>query len=135
MEEIEKVSWADLLIFQYPLYWYSVPAIIKGWADKVLVQGFAFDFNCGAVLENGLLKVSRKLLWGRWIFFFSDDDVQITFINLLTSISFFLTCVAPNFNFEIIKGYFIVWAEMTNIVTNKLFNVVYMYIQGNAEKF
>lgn len=62
MEEIEKISWADLLFFQFPLYWYSLPAILKGWIDKVLIQGFAYDFNCGAVLENGLLKGKRAML-------------------------------------------------------------------------
>lgn len=33
---------ADMVIFQYPLYWYSVPPILKQWMDKVLTYGFAF---------------------------------------------------------------------------------------------
>ncbi|POI23071.1 hypothetical protein CIB84_013181, partial [Bambusicola thoracicus] len=53
-EEQEKVQEADLLIFQFPLYWFSMPAIMKGWMDRVLVQGFAHDFpNC---YDSGLLK-------------------------------------------------------------------------------
>uniref|UniRef100_A0A8C2YDT4 N-ribosyldihydronicotinamide:quinone dehydrogenase 2 n=1 Tax=Coturnix japonica TaxID=93934 RepID=A0A8C2YDT4_COTJA len=44
IEEQKKVQEADLLIFQFPLYWFSMPAIMKGWMDRVLVQGFAHDF-------------------------------------------------------------------------------------------
>ncbi|XP_021241075.1 ribosyldihydronicotinamide dehydrogenase [quinone] [Numida meleagris] len=54
IEEQKKVQEADLLIFQFPLYWFSMPAIMKGWMDRVLVQGFAHDFpNC---YDSGLLK-------------------------------------------------------------------------------
>src|SRR5690348_17314330 len=31
--EIKKVSWADHIIFQFPLWWFSTPAILKGWFD------------------------------------------------------------------------------------------------------
>lgn len=37
--EIDKLDRADLLILQYPMWWYSVPAILKGWLDRVLVYG------------------------------------------------------------------------------------------------
>ncbi|XP_025019629.1 ribosyldihydronicotinamide dehydrogenase [quinone] isoform X3 [Python bivittatus] len=54
IEEQRKVKEADLVIFQFPLYWFSMPAILKGWMDKVLVQGFAHDFpKC---YDSGLLK-------------------------------------------------------------------------------
>ncbi|NXX78398.1 NQO2 dehydrogenase, partial [Urocolius indicus] len=54
IEEQKKVQEADLLIFQFPLYWFSMPAIMKGWMDRVLVQGFAYDFpDC---YDSGLLK-------------------------------------------------------------------------------
>jgi len=33
---------ADKIIFQYPLYWYNVPAILKEWIDQVFQYGFAF---------------------------------------------------------------------------------------------
>lgn len=36
---------ADVIIFQYPLYWYSVPAILKEWIDQVFEYGFAFGKN------------------------------------------------------------------------------------------
>lgn len=37
--EIEKVENADLLIINFPLYWFSTPAIVKGWIDRVFVSG------------------------------------------------------------------------------------------------
>lgn len=33
---------SDIIILQYPLYWYSVPPILKQWMDKVFTYGFAF---------------------------------------------------------------------------------------------
>jgi len=42
VQEQQKVLWANLLIFQFPLWWYSVPAITKGWLDRVLTYGFAY---------------------------------------------------------------------------------------------
>lgn len=37
--ELDKVLWCDLLILQFPLWWFSVPAIMKGWIDRVFVNG------------------------------------------------------------------------------------------------
>ena len=39
---VEKLDRADLLILQYPMWWYSVPAILKGWLDRVLVYGSVY---------------------------------------------------------------------------------------------
>jgi NAD(P)H dehydrogenase (quinone) len=38
-DEIAKVDWCDLVIFNFPLFWFSVPAIMKGWIDRVFVSG------------------------------------------------------------------------------------------------
>jgi NAD(P)H dehydrogenase (quinone) len=40
--EREKVSWADYIIFQFPMWWTSVPAILKGWFDRVFAANFAY---------------------------------------------------------------------------------------------
>jgi NAD(P)H dehydrogenase (quinone) len=40
--EQAKVAWADLVIFQYPMWWFGMPAILKGWADRVFTRGFAY---------------------------------------------------------------------------------------------
>ena len=40
--EIEKLLWADALILQFPLWWFTMPAILKGWVDRVFAYGFAY---------------------------------------------------------------------------------------------
>lgn len=40
--ELDKLLWADMLILNFPLYWFSVPAILKGWIDRVLVSGVCY---------------------------------------------------------------------------------------------
>jgi len=41
-KEQEALKKADVIIFQYPLFWYNVPAMLKGWIDQVFTYGFAF---------------------------------------------------------------------------------------------
>lgn len=38
-QELEKLLWADLVILNFPLFWCSTPAILKGWIDRVFVSG------------------------------------------------------------------------------------------------
>ncbi|CCD22545.1 NAD(P)H-dependent oxidoreductase NDAI_0A03880 [Naumovozyma dairenensis CBS 421] len=40
--EQEKLKWADLVIFQFPLWWFSLPAILKGWVERVFSAGLAY---------------------------------------------------------------------------------------------
>ena len=42
LDEIEKVLWSDLLILNFPLFWFSTPAILKGWIDRVLISGLTY---------------------------------------------------------------------------------------------
>ena len=39
--EQANLRWADAVILQFPLWWFSMPAIMKGWADRVFAHGFA----------------------------------------------------------------------------------------------
>ncbi|MHC8381835.1 NAD(P)H-dependent oxidoreductase [Pseudomonas sp. LB3P14] len=41
-QELDKLLWADLLILNFPIYWFSTPAILKGWIDRVLVSGICY---------------------------------------------------------------------------------------------
>ncbi|MFE1175807.1 NAD(P)H-dependent oxidoreductase [Streptomyces sp. NPDC058773] len=43
--EQQKLDWADTLIVQFPLWWYGMPALLKGWFDRVFVKGFAFGIT------------------------------------------------------------------------------------------
>ena len=52
--EIDKLLWSDLLILQFPLWWFSVPAIMKGWIDRVLANGVAY--GAGKRIETGGLR-------------------------------------------------------------------------------
>jgi len=40
--EQEAISRADLVVWQHPLQWYSVPPLLKLWMDKVLTHGWAY---------------------------------------------------------------------------------------------
>lgn len=37
--EMDKLFWCDALIFQFPLWWFGLPAILKGWVDRVFASG------------------------------------------------------------------------------------------------
>ncbi|ATZ95381.1 MULTISPECIES: NAD(P)H-dependent oxidoreductase [Dickeya] len=40
--EQDKLRWADTVILQFPLWWFTMPAILKGWIDRVYAYGFAY---------------------------------------------------------------------------------------------
>ncbi|XP_067351499.1 NAD(P)H dehydrogenase [quinone] 1 isoform X2 [Channa argus] len=58
--EQRKLEQAELVIFQFPLYWFSVPGIMKGWMDRVLTQGFAFSLE--KMYNNGTFKGKKAML-------------------------------------------------------------------------
>ncbi len=58
--ELERVLWADLVIFQFPFYWFSVPAILKGWFDRVFVNGIVY--GGGKWYDRGGLSGRRSML-------------------------------------------------------------------------
>lgn len=59
--EIADVLWCDTLIFVYPTWWYGLPAMIKGWLDRVLVPGVAFVMpDAGnSDIRPGLTNITR----------------------------------------------------------------------------
>lgn len=61
-EEMEKVEWANLLIFQFPIYFTAMPAIMKGWIDRVLAPGFGFNPLTESAYNTGLLKGKSAML-------------------------------------------------------------------------
>lgn len=58
--EIDKLKWCDVLIFNFPMYWFSVPAILKGWIDRVFVSGFCYGGK--RFYDQGGLKGKKGLL-------------------------------------------------------------------------
>ena len=75
--EIEKVQRADLLIFSFPLYWTSVPAILKGWIDRVFVSGLFYGgkrfYNHGGMAGK---KAMLCLTLGGRDYMFGEDSIH-----------------------------------------------------------
>ena len=46
----------DVIVFQFPLYWYSTPSILKEWQDLVLEYGFAYGHD-GTALHLSLIHI------------------------------------------------------------------------------
>lgn len=53
-EEVQKLKQADLVILQFPVWWFGMPAILKGWADRIFLRGFAY--MPGRRFDAGLFK-------------------------------------------------------------------------------
>ncbi|MBL1091323.1 MULTISPECIES: NAD(P)H-dependent oxidoreductase [Streptomyces] len=60
--EQEKVRWADAVILQFPLWWFSVPAILKGWMDRVFTSGFGYGPAVPPPYSEGALAGRRALV-------------------------------------------------------------------------
>lgn len=58
--EIAKVQWCDLLIFNFPLYWFSEPAILKGWIDRVMISGLFYGGK--RIYDRGGMRGKRALV-------------------------------------------------------------------------
>lgn len=43
LAEQERVEWSDAVMFIFPLFWWHMPAMLKGWIDRVMAYGFAYD--------------------------------------------------------------------------------------------
>ncbi|WP_251623586.1 NAD(P)H-dependent oxidoreductase [Odoribacter lunatus] len=55
--EQEYVKEADLITFIYPIWWTGMPALMKGYIDRVFARGFAYDAGAGGGI--------KKLLTGK----------------------------------------------------------------------
>lgn len=66
--EQEKLRWADTVILQFPLWWFTMPAILKGWFERVYAYGFAYgvgehsDARWGDRYGEGNLAGKRAML-------------------------------------------------------------------------
>ncbi len=59
--ELEKLLGADLLVFSFPLWWFSLPALLKGWVDRVFAMGAAYGAGVGTY-DKGRFVGRRALL-------------------------------------------------------------------------
>ncbi|KWB98476.1 NAD(P)H-dependent oxidoreductase [Burkholderia ubonensis] len=66
--EQAKLKWADAVILQFPMWWFSMPAIMKGWVERVYAYGFAYgvgehsDTHWGDRYGEGSLAGKRAML-------------------------------------------------------------------------
>lgn len=60
--EIDKLRRCEMLILQFPLWWFSMPAILKGWIDRVLANGVAYGGSTGQFFERGMMAGRRAML-------------------------------------------------------------------------
>ncbi|SEJ43009.1 NAD(P)H dehydrogenase (quinone) [Pseudomonas linyingensis] len=58
--EIAKVQWCDLLILNFPLYWFSMPAVLKGWIDRVMISGVFYGGK--RIYDRGGMRGKRALV-------------------------------------------------------------------------
>ncbi|MEU9121025.1 NAD(P)H-dependent oxidoreductase [Streptomyces sp. NPDC048506] len=99
--EQEKVRWSDALILQFPLWWFSVPAILKGWIDRVFTSGFGYGPQVPAPYGEGALAGRRALVavtFGARESAFSDRGIHGPLADVLHPVQhglFWFTGMAP----------------------------------------
>lgn len=59
-KEQEYISWADVVTFIYPIWWTGMPAIMKGYIDRVFSYGFAYRYDQG--IQKGLLTGKHAII-------------------------------------------------------------------------
>ncbi len=74
---LEHLAWCNGLIFVYPTWWYSQPAMMKGWLERVLVPHATFIMPKGSkpiqpLLQHigclgGVSTYGAPWLWTRWV--------------------------------------------------------------------
>lgn len=58
--ELDKLLWCDLLVFVFPVFWFSTPAMLKGWIDRVFVSGLVYGGK--RIYDRGGLTGRRALI-------------------------------------------------------------------------
>jgi NAD(P)H dehydrogenase (quinone) len=59
-KEQDYITWADQIIFIYPIWWTGMPAIMKGYIDRVFSYGFAYRYDEG--VQKGLLTGKQTII-------------------------------------------------------------------------
>jgi len=52
----KDIKWADHLVFIYPIWWGTMPALLKGFIDRTLLPGFAFQYKENSLIPEKFLK-------------------------------------------------------------------------------
>jgi NAD(P)H dehydrogenase (quinone) len=90
--EQDKLRWADTVLFQFPLWWFSMPAILKGWIERVYAYGLAYgvgehsERHWGDRYGEGMFVDKRAMLIvtaGGWAEHYSERGVNGPIDDLL----------------------------------------------------
>ncbi len=57
----DDLLWCDSIIFVYPTWWSGQPTMLKGWLDRVLINGVAWTFPAGATRLHANLRNVRRM--------------------------------------------------------------------------
>lgn len=60
-DHLDRLMAADLLVLSFPMWWFSVPAILKGWLDRVFVMGAVFGGEHG-IFDDAAMAGRRAML-------------------------------------------------------------------------
>ncbi|HEY0298210.1 MAG TPA: NAD(P)H-dependent oxidoreductase [Arachidicoccus sp.] len=59
-QEQQLILWAEIITFIYPIWWTGLPAILKGYIDRVFSYGFAYSYDQG--IQKGLLTGKQTVI-------------------------------------------------------------------------
>ncbi|EKS6735861.1 NAD(P)H-dependent oxidoreductase [Enterobacter asburiae] len=62
LREQQRVERADMLVFVFPIYWWSVPALLKGWFDRVLTLNWAYKVADDGRIVGNMRDVPVRLI-------------------------------------------------------------------------
>ncbi len=62
LREQQRVERADMLVFVFPVYWWSVPGLLKGWFDRVLTLNWAYKVAEDGRIVGNLRDVPVRLI-------------------------------------------------------------------------
>ncbi|MCM3694796.1 NAD(P)H-dependent oxidoreductase [Microbacterium oleivorans] len=60
--EMARIDRADHLVLVFPVFWWSMPALLKGWIDRVFANGWAFGVGEGGGIRPGLGRLTAHLI-------------------------------------------------------------------------
>ncbi len=89
---IQDLLWCETLIFIYPTWWYGLPAMLKGWLDRVLLPGVAFHMpTSNEDIKPGLQHINRLGLFttggaSRWLTFLMGAPGRRTIMRAVRSL-------------------------------------------------
>ncbi len=57
-----RIDRADLLVIVFPVYWWSVPALLKGWLERVFTGGWAYTINEQGQIAGNMRNIPVRLI-------------------------------------------------------------------------